>query len=171
MSAIPKPGAKNPHSSKLGKYQANSRSPYLNAKDVLGWRERDMGEKWIAKLCDEYLEFADDPKSEDWLDFIHWYGIPRTTFDEWKAKYPSLKEVDTLVKNILGSRKQKWATHREFNCDPKPLMNTLRYYHPDWRALADEEKELRTKIAGESVQPIIIELPQLIEEPVGTANS
>jgi len=170
MSVESKSSVKKPKDSTKDKYQANTRSPYRTAKDVLGWRERDMGEKWIAKLCDEYLEFAEDPKSEDWLDFINWYGIPRKTFDDWKVKYANLKEVDELVKSILGVRKQKWATHKEYNCDPKVITNTLRYYHPDWQAAWQQEADLRTKVAGETNQPIVIELPALVEEPVGAAQ-
>jgi hypothetical protein len=134
--------------STLTKTKSKSRqSPYKDLKEMLSWRQRDPGPKFIAAMCEDYLEWSQKPDSTDLLDFRHEYGIPRRTFDDQMKKYEDLKDTHEFVKEIIGSRRQKMAMYKKYECDPKTLHQTLHFYHPDWRAAVDEERAFKASLS------------------------
>ncbi len=97
-------------------------------------------------LMEEYYEWAFKPKSLDYLDFLNERSIPLETFQDWCRKHADLKEVHEAVKLFLGARFQLIARFpKQYNANPDPFERILRFYHPDWRDLRDEEDAARTK--------------------------
>lgn len=125
------------------------KSPYKDLKDMLSWRNHDPGTKFIEAMCEDYLEWAQKPDSTDLLDFRHSYGIPSRTFADQMKKYDKLRDTHEFVREILGSRRQKMAMYKKYECDPKTIHRTLHIYHPDWRQAVQEENDFRASMSAQ----------------------
>jgi hypothetical protein len=122
-------------------------SPYKDLKDMLSWRKHDPGPKFIEAMCQDYLEWSQRLDSTDLLDFRHSYGIPSKTFDDQMKKYEKLKDTHEFVREVVGSRRQKMAMYKKYECDPKTIHRTLHIYHPSWRQAVREENEFRASMS------------------------
>ncbi len=140
-------------------------------RTLLSWRERGLSEKMKLVLMEEYYEWAFKPKSLDYLEFLNEQSIPVRTFQDWFGEHPDLKEVHEAVKTILGVRFQMIARFpKQYNANPDPFEKTLRFYHPDWRAVRDEEDAARTK-SNESNKTIIAVLEKYPDEELEAVES
>lgn len=125
----------------------NHKSPYKDLKEMLSWRKHDPGPKFIDAMCKDYLEWSQKPDSTDLLDFRHSYGIPSKTFDDQMKKYENLKDTHEFVREILGSRRQKMAMYKKYECDPKTIHRTLYIYHPDWKQAVQDENAFKASLS------------------------
>jgi hypothetical protein len=156
-----------------GKFNNNSiaidlrtkvRSGYDTAKDALAMRDIAFGPEFLNVVCEELLEWGKLDTSTDMLDFYHSYGMPSTTFHAYRNKYADLDHIHSMVKEMVGTRRQKLAVHKLFECDPSTIAKTLRLFHPDWRNAYQEEADLRKemKAADDKTGPthITVEMPR-----------
>lgn len=110
------------------------------------WNGMNVFKAIKDELINAYRAWADLPTSEDYLDFIDFYGIPYRTFQDHYLQDPEMKEVHEEVKLKLGARLQKIARRPlEHKANADTYTRTLHWYHPDWRRNYDENRELKIK--------------------------
>lgn len=130
---------KKPNLSKSELRLAKISSPYQQLKERLSWREKGIGQHLIEEICDAYLDWVQLEDSIDPIDFRHKFGIPKTTWRELKKKYDMLELVDEMVHEKVGTRRQKLAMYKKYECNPQVIMETIGMYHPTFK----EYEELR----------------------------
>lgn len=145
MAKIKPPKANTPKKTR----SKNHKSPYKDLKSMLSWRNYDPGTTFIEAMCEDYLDWAQKPDSTDLVDFRHSYGIPSKTFYDQMNKYEKLKDTHEFVKEIIGSRRQKMAMYKKYECDPKTIHRTLHLYHPSWKKAVQEENEFKASMSAQ----------------------
>ena len=78
---------------------------YQAAREMDSWREYPVGEGFIERLRARMLEWVDHEDSEYDEDFLDALNIPKSTFADWRKKFPQLEETYRRVMNKLGRRK------------------------------------------------------------------
>ena len=126
---------------------AKMRTGYSEAKNALSWRQYNPGKKFIEKLCEEIYEWAKLETSTDFLQFYFSWGIPSQTFHKYRKKNKDLDFIHGLVKEILGWRRQKLATHKKYECNFSVILQTLRMFHPDWAQVHEEDKDFKLSLS------------------------
>lgn len=133
-----------------------SRATRADYRTVLSWRERGLNPQSKEAFMQEYHEWAEQPSSIDFLDFLHNHGVPHRTFLDWTNRYDDLKDLHQDVKTKIGARRQKIAFFpKSHEADSAAIQKTLRNYHPDWREVYDEDAKNKEKEATGNVTVVL----------------
>lgn len=127
-------------------------------KFMNSWNLRKVSDTFLDKLCEEMMNHFENRNNICVIRFLSDKGIVYQSFLNWTERHSNLKEVYTLVKQRIGSKREELAVRREENCDPKTLHYTLRHYNPYWKSCFEEESSLKLKAAekGSSETKVVI---------------
>ena len=117
------------------------------AKIYFYQEKRGHGKAFLEKLIKDIKKWSYKGTSFSLKDFYHEWGIPSATFHEYKNRHPKLKEAFLLVKEIIGSRREKLAMFKKYECNEKTIHRTLHLYDPDWKQVNEEEKEFKLALS------------------------
>lgn len=110
---------------------------YKTYKD---WCKTKIGEVNIESICQLLYKWSLSEKSLDFLQFYKETGIARGTFQDWKDKYPTLKDTYEHVKDIIAERRQRFAIFKKYGTEPTTLFKTMRLYHHEWKQVYEEDQ-------------------------------
>ena len=126
---------------------AKTRTEYNKARDVLSWRTCGLDKTFVERLCDELYEWGKRRTSINLLDFYHSWGMPKQTFHDYMNKHADIKFIHEIVKEMIGSRREKLAMFKKYECNEKTIHRTLHLYHPDWKQVNEEEKDFKLSLS------------------------
>ena len=133
-----------------------SRAERLDVRSLLSWRERGLSKDDKRLICQEYLEWAQNPTNIEWLEFFHEVGIPISTWQDWFRNDPEIRAVHDHVKTIMGARHNKMARFpKQYDANPEAFMKTIRLFHPDYKEVYDEDMKHREKEAAGNVTVVL----------------
>lgn len=139
------PKTPNPNNKPPRRKRTATTGPRCSYQDVLSWKDYKIGPMDIPKLCQELHEWVHTDESWDMLQFYNMKGIGRRTFEDWLPKHSNLKDMYEYAKSVLAEKRQRYATFRRYGTDPMVIQRTLHQYHPDWKLVYDEDRELKLK--------------------------
>ncbi len=156
----------NRKSSNLSLYGGPFEIKYMLSMREKGFTERDK--EVLMKAEWDWVQ------SEDSLDLNQFYravGIARTTFERLINSDERVKFIHAQVKDFLGERRQNMAFFpKKYDADSSTIRMTLRNYHHDWRAMFNEDAELKKKDA-EANKTIIAVLEKYPDEEIEAVES
>ena len=126
---------------------AKTRTGYNEARDALSWRSCGLDKTFVERLCDELYEWGKRGTSISLLDFYHSWGMPKQTFHDYMNKHADIKFIHEIVKEMIGSRREKLAMFKKYECNEKTIHRTLHLYHPDWMQVNEEEKDFKLSLS------------------------
>ena len=137
------------------KNDKGTRSPYVEARDILGhFQEIGDRKNWIMEKLDAWSKLQ---TSIAFFDFLDEYGIPEQTYYDILNRDAELFELHHRAKQRIGSRREKMAIFKYNECNEKTLLSTLRVYNEDWKKVYDEDRDNRKELADKGVrEPISI---------------
>ncbi len=122
------------------------RKGYEVAKIYFYHEKIGHGKGFLEKLIKDIKKWSYKGSSFSLKDFYHEWGISSSTFHNYKDRHPELKEAFVLVKEIIGSRREKLAMFKKYECNEKTIHRTLHLYDPDWKKVSEEEEEFKLSL-------------------------
>ena len=145
---------------KRGK-QAKAPCWYDTFKFMNSWSEGKVSDTFIEKLCGELAEHFVNPKNICVYEFTSDRGMNFDHFKELTKRYKKLGSLYQVILQRIGSKREKLAIFKDYNCNPNSLHYTMRHYHPFWRLSFDEEANLKIKAADNSKLPVKVIIEEL----------
>lgn len=153
--SLKKPGKnRNPGKNSTKKLSFKQKYMYVNS-----WSRQGASETFIEMLVERMLDYFEDPKHLCMYEFLCDNGISWFNMRAWVKRHENLRDAYEFVRMQIGARREKQSMYKKYNTNPQTINPTLRYYHPDWRKLADEETAKDEKVA----QKLNIVIPDLIK--------
>ena len=107
---------------------------------VNSWSRQRASDTFIEMLIEKMLDHFADDKHICMYEFLADNGISWYNMTEWRKRHKELEDVYQFVRMKIGASREKRSIYKRYGTNPQSINPTLRYYHPDWRKLADEEK-------------------------------
>ena len=150
-----KPNSKeiNLHPSKKRKSKSIIKAPkkklsddwIMQYTDFFTQEEKVISEEWIEKLCRDYLLWAqsgDIHKAPLILkDFRLSLSIHKLQFQQWMKAFPLLQGTHDLVREIIGSRREKLGLMKVL--DSSLVSISMANYDDEWREMREWMATLR----------------------------
>ena len=127
--------------------------------DGFSMREMPITDAYLDRLAEDMLKYYEDnPESLYIYEFLDSRRIHSTSFDRWKARYPNLQYIYSLVLQMLATRREKSAWNK--GGAVTIFVKTQHLYDPKWDEINKYHAKLREP---DSVQQKIdiIEIPSI----------
>lgn len=157
--------AKKSNSNRVLSKPANNRterevknSPWLeDYYDVFGLTMRPVTQAFIERLSKELVEWAKLDDSLTIISFCRTKGLSRTTFYEWKNKYPEIKAAYEFAKEQFVDKREIGGLTRKY--DPTFAFNSLAKYDSDWKEFMQWKANLKQDDGNQ--QKVVVEINDL----------
>ena len=123
-------------------------------EDLYNLKRVPVSEQLIDRIRTQIIEWAYNDENALLLDrFFFAKGIPISTMDGWRKKFPKLDEACQLAKQMIGIRREEEALKRKF--DAGLVAKTAAFYRPEWKKLEVWRNKNKLKLQENGSQQII----------------
>jgi hypothetical protein len=139
-----------------------------NVKNPLGNVEREcylnvntftmipMVDDYFKKLAIEWIDLAKNTEMLLMNEFHIQKGFSRAGFDKWIARSSELQEAQSIVRSIIGVRRERGGLKNEYNTN---LVAKMQHnYDQDWKNSEEWRANLAVKHQISTQQPITVVL-------------
>lgn len=115
--------------------------PFQTLENLLAWSHSEMCDKRKDWICEKLYEWVQKEDSLTFISFCHEYSIPYDYFLVLAGREDKIKKVYNYAKTVIGMRREKLATFKEYGTNPAVILQTIRVYHPDFQETYAEDKK------------------------------
>lgn len=133
-------------------------SPWLeDYYDVFGLTMRPVTQGFIERISKELVEWSKLEDSLTIIGFCRAKGLSRTTFYEWKDKYPEIKSAYQFAKEQFVDKREIGGLTRKY--DPTFAFNSLPKYDNEWKEFMQWKASLKQDDGSQ--QKVVVEINDL----------
>lgn len=129
---------------------------------LLGWRDmhsyytKRINEQTIDRIISELMHWVEEDPDALTLDqFLFAKKISWNLWDNWKKKYPQLKDAHEHVKLAFAFKREVGALKGEFNASIASLA--LPHYSRTWKEVIEWRESLKDKDKGTGNVTVLID--------------
>ena len=130
------------------------KSKYDIYLEIGTWRKVPVTDSWINNLAAQLVQWADDPKSLKFNQFLKMKKIDHTDFNRWMKRIPNLKKAYEYAIKALGDNREIGAIHKDY--DKGMILPIMHRYDSDWKKAEEWRAEISKKDNEDDSEKVVI---------------